>query len=185
MMWFGEGKAAAKFAKEELYGMRPTAEMNAAQAALERKKRAIKMPEYKSPTFTAPEFKMPKGTESPADIANRIMAAVRAPGLPEGIDYGGIPVMPEVQNEQLDELKEIKSNTSDMKDLLDLRRQTLGGGALAQIGVQGVELQNQSLYYAGGIIPANSLMEQGFRRMIQQEGRRGLPAYPFGRFGSR
>lgn len=171
----------------QYYGAELTPQGKAAQAVVDRMKDKLKgmEPVYKGPEFKSPVFKMPKGTESPAEIARRIGEAIRQPGLPEGIEFGGIPSMPQVQNDQLDELKEIKSNTSDMKDLLDLRRQTLGGGALAQIGVQGVELQNQSLYYAGGIIPANSLMEQGFRRMIQQEGRRGLPAYPFGRFGSR
>lgn len=63
--------------------------------------------------------------------------------MPSGLLYGGNPGMVPGDAADKDSLKKIERNTRDAADLLSLRQQTLGGGALAGLGVTAAEIASQ------------------------------------------
>ncbi len=67
------------------------------------------------------------------------------PSMPGGLLFGGNPSMIGGDGEggPKSDLKEIARNTRETADILSLRRQTLGGGDLAALGVTGAEIASQ------------------------------------------
>lgn len=80
-----------------------------------------------------------------------------------------------------DLLQRIANNTKDSADALTLRRQTLGGGPIAQMGLTAAEVGAAGRVvgtFGNGLIPAGTDLERAVRRTIRDEGRRnGVPGY--------
>jgi len=80
-----------------------------------------------------------------------------------------------------DLLLRIANNTKDSADALTLRKQTLGGGPIAQMGLTAAEVGAAGRVvgtFGNGLIPAGTDLERAVRRTIRDEGRRnGVPGY--------
>ena len=117
----------------------------------------------------------------------QIMAAYGPQGLPAGLNFGGIQTQGQTSNNPVTGLLgRIADNTRSAAESLSLRRETLGGGQLGQIGVTGAELAgvgNGSFrfgdFFGGGnqgLIPAGTELERSVRRIMRDEARKnGTP----------
>ena len=80
-----------------------------------------------------------------------------------------------------DILRNIAKNTAVSADALTLRRQTLGGGPIGQLGLTAAEVGAAGRTvgtFGNGLIPAGTDLERAVRRTIRDEGRRnGVPGY--------
>lgn len=93
------------------------------------------------------------------------------------LPFGGAPPDPKDKEKQktgLKRLKEIADNTKRQADLLELRRQSIGGGALASLGVTGAEIAGMGLKQRSeigyrGPIKGDTMVLRGIRSMIQNE----------------
>lgn len=78
-------------------------------------------------------------------FAAAIAGAIKPlPTLPEGLNFGGIASMATTSgagDKMEATLERIERNTKSAADSLSLRRQALGGGELAQLGVTPAELR--------------------------------------------
>jgi hypothetical protein len=84
-----------------------------------------------------------------------------------------------------DLLLRIATNTKDTAEALNLRRETLGGGAMGAIGLTGAEVGAVNASYGrfgNGLIPAGTDLERAMRRLIRDEGRRNGTPGIMGRF---
>jgi len=132
------------------------------------------------------------GPLKPVDIASkaqefrqRIMSNVAPQGLPSGLTFGGMqqPVGSESPVTSL--LGRIADNTKTTAEALTLRRETLGGGRLGQLGVTAAEMAGSTGpirmgdFMGGGnrgLIPAGTELERAVRSVIRDEARRnGTP----------
>jgi len=94
------------------------------------------------PEFAAfpglPDFNLFKGSGA---IFDKIMAArQQLSAVPSGLNFGGIPTLPDSSNGAMQTLERIERNTRDTADALSLRRQALGGGPLGALGATPAEL---------------------------------------------
>ena len=108
-------------------------------------------------------------------------------GLPGGMIYGGAQGTggglggPSIA----DNIGRIADNTKTAADALTLRRETLGGGQLGQLGVTAAEMAGSAGpirmgdFFGGGnrgLIPAGTELERAVRSVIRDEARRnGTP----------
>lgn len=80
-----------------------------------------------------------------------------------------------------DLLLRIANNTKTSADALTLRKQTLGGGQIAAMGLTAAEVGAAGRAvgtFGNGLIPAGTDLERAVRRTIRDEGRRnGVPGY--------
>ncbi len=117
----------------------------------------------------------------------QIMAAYGPQGLPAGLNFGGgqgnqstTPVV--------SFLSKIADNTRTTAEALTLRRETLGGGQLGQLGITAAEMSGSyntsSPLYMGdffgggnrGLIPAGTELERSIRSIMRDEARKnGTP----------
>jgi hypothetical protein len=95
--------------------------------------------------------------------------------------YGNIAETAKAENNTDDLLLRIANNTKDSADALTLRKQTLGGGPIAQMGLTAAEVGAAGRVvgtFGNGLIPAGTDLERAVRRTIRDEGRRnGVPGY--------
>ena len=150
-------------------------------------------PETKRPQYPyrTPRFPMPSAGAVP-DLAAEYGRAIREmlgpQGLPGGMIYGGAQGTggglggPSIA----DNIGRIADNTKTAADALTLRRETLGGGQLGQMGVTAAELAvgggggiRMGDFMGGGnrgLIPAGTELERAVRSVIRDEARRnGTP----------
>jgi len=117
----------------------------------------------------------------------QIMAAYGPQGLPAGLNFGGgqgnqstTPVV--------SFLSKIADNTRSTAEALTLRRETLGGGQLGQLGITAAEMSgsyntsstlNMGDFFGGGnrgLIPAGTELERSIRSIMRDEARKnGTP----------
>lgn len=119
-------------------------------------------------------------------LGEGIIGKLGPQGLPDGLIYGGAKTAEQAQKTQ-NLLKSIDGNTRSAAESLDLRRMTLGGGAMGQIGITAAELAGGADsgrirfgdFLGGGdqgLIPAGTELERAVRRMIRGENRKaGIP----------
>ena len=117
----------------------------------------------------------------------QIMAAYGPQGLPAGLNFGGIQTQGQTSSNPVTGLLgRIADNTRSAAESLSLRRETLGGGQLGQIGVTGAELAGVGNgpfrfgdFFGGGnqgLIPAGTELERSVRRIMRDEARKnGTP----------
>jgi tape measure domain-containing protein len=116
----------------------------------------------------------------------QIMAAYGPQGLPAGLNFGGIKENAGTSSPVSSLLGQIANNTKTTAEALTLRRETLGGGQLGQIGVTAAEMAggNGGPFRFGdfmgggnrGLIPAGTELERAVRSVIRDEARRnGTP----------
>lgn len=95
--------------------------------------------------------------------------------------YGNIAETGKDQAETSDLLLRIANNTKTSADALTLRKQTLGGGQIAAMGLTAAEVGAAGRTvgtFGNGLIPAGTDLERAVRRTIRDEGRRnGVPGY--------
>ena len=150
-------------------------------------------PETKRPQYPyrTPRFPMPSAGAVP-DLAAEYGRAIREmlgpQGLPGGMIYGGAQGTggglggPSIA----DNIGRIADNTKTAADALTLRRETLGGGQLGQMGVTAAEMAvgggggiRMGDFMGGGnrgLIPAGTELERAVRSVIRDEARRnGTP----------
>ena len=141
--------------------------------------------------YYTPRFPMPAAGAVP-DLAKAYGDAIRSmlgpQGLPGGMEYGGAQGTggglggPSIA----DNIGRIADNTKTAADALTLRRETLGGGQLGQMGVTAAELAvgggggiRMGDFMGGGnrgLIPAGTELERAVRSVIRDEARRnGTP----------
>jgi len=117
----------------------------------------------------------------------QIMAAYGPQGLPSGLNFGGIQEQKSTSPIPT-LLGRIADNTRSAAESLSLRRETLGGGQLGQLGVTAAELAgsystsstlNLGDFMGGGnrgLIPAGTELERSIRSIIRDEARKnGTP----------
>ena len=114
----------------------------------------------------------------------RIRAKMGPQGLPKGLIYGGGAkgksaaetaagdAADKKAKKTHDTLQRIESNTRRSADALDLRTQTIGGGALGKLGITGTELsamgmRNQSELSRAKPISSDTMVTRGIKQMIQ------------------
>jgi tape measure domain-containing protein len=152
-------------------------------------------PETKRPVwnYITPRFPMPAAGDVP-DLAGeygRMIREMLGPqGLPPGMIYGGGQGSGGgIGGSSIQEiLGKIANNTKTAADALTLRRETLGGGQLGQLGVTAAEMSgsmstssplNMGDFFGGGnrgLIPAGTELERSIRSMIRDEARKnGTP----------
>ena len=176
----------------KLFGM-PVAEGPSAGIAGMGGPEALKPPETKAPrwNYITPRFPMPAAGAVP-DLAGEYGRAIREmlgpQGLPGGMIYGGAQGTggglggPSIA----DNIGRIADNTKTAADALTLRRETLGGGQLGQMGVTAAEMAvgggggiRMGDFMGGGnrgLIPAGTELERAVRSVIRDEARRnGTP----------
>lgn len=154
---------------------------------------ALKPPETKRPVwnYRTPRFPMPAAGAVPdlaAEYGRMIREMLGPQGLPGGMIYGGAQGTsgglggPSIA----DNIGKIADNTKTAADALTLRRETLGGGQLGQMGVTAAELAvgggggiRMGDFMGGGnrgLIPAGTELERAVRSVIRDEARRnGTP----------
>ena len=141
--------------------------------------------------YITPRFPMPAAGAVP-DLAGEYGRAIRdmlgPQGLPGGMIYGGAQGTggglggPSIA----DNIGRIADNTKTAADALTLRRETLGGGQLGQMGVTAAEMAvgggggiRMGDFMGGGnrgLIPAGTELERAVRSVIRDEARRnGTP----------
>jgi tape measure domain-containing protein len=156
---------------------------------------ALQAPETKRPrwNYIDPQFPMPSADMLPG-LAKAYGDAIRSmlgpQGLPPGMIYGGGQGsgggMGASSIQEI--LGKIANNTKTAADALTLRRETLGGGQLGQLGVTAAEMSgsmstssplNMGDFFGGGnrgLIPAGTELERSIRSMIRDEARKnGTP----------
>ena len=153
---------------------------------------ALKPPETKRPVwnYRTPRFPMPAAGAVPdlaAEYGRMIREMLGPQGLPPGMIYGGAQGTGGMGGPSIsDMLGKIAENTKTTADALTLRRETLGGGRLGQMGVTAAELAvgggggiRMGDFIGGGnrgLIPAGTELERAVRSVIRDEARRnGTP----------
>lgn len=95
--------------------------------------------------------------------------------------YGNIADTAKAESNMDDLLLRIANNTKTSADALTLRKQTLGGGQIAAMGLTAAEVGAAGRVvgtFGNGLIPAGTDLERAVRRTIRDEGRRnGVPGY--------
>ena len=140
---------------------------------------------------TAGNFMLPSVVAHANAIAEQyqraIMGNLGPQGLPSGMIYGGAQGTGGMGGPSIsDMLGKIAENTKTTADALTLRRETLGGGRLGQMGVTAAELAvgggggiRVGDFMGGGnrgLIPAGTELERAVRSVIRDEARRnGTP----------
>ena len=163
------------------------------KSILQTRQNELQAPETKAPkwNYITPRFPMPAAGAVP-DLAGEYGRAIRdmlgPQGLPGGMEYGGAQGTggglggPSIA----DNIGRIADNTKTAADALTLRRETLGGGQLGQMGVTAAELAvgggggiRMGDFMGGGnrgLIPAGTELERAVRSVIRDEARRnGTP----------
>jgi len=163
------------------------------KSILQTRQDELKPPETKAPkwNYITPRFPMPAAGAVP-DLAGEYGRAIREmlgpQGLPPGMNYGGAQGTggglggPSIA----DNIGRIADNTKTAADALTLRRETLGGGQLGQMGVTAAEMAvgggggiRMGDFMGGGnrgLIPAGTELERAVRSVIRDEARRnGTP----------
>ena len=163
------------------------------KSILQTRQNELQAPETKAPkwNYITPRFPMPAAGAVP-DLAAEYGRAIREmlgpQGLPGGMIYGGAQGTggglggPSIA----DNIGRIADNTKTAADALTLRRETLGGGQLGQMGVTAAELAvgggggiRMGDFMGGGnrgLIPAGTELERAVRSVIRDEARRnGTP----------
>jgi tape measure domain-containing protein len=153
----------------------------------------LQPPTTKDPTmpYAKPRFPLPALDAVPglaAEYGRMIREMLGPQGLPGGMIYGGAQGTggglggPSIA----DNIGRIADNTKTAADALTLRRETLGGGQLGQMGVTAAELAvgggggiRMGDFMGGGnrgLIPAGTELERAVRSVIRDEARRnGTP----------
>jgi tape measure domain-containing protein len=165
------------------------------KSVLQTNQSELKPPETKRPVwnYITPRFPMPAAGAVP-DLAGAYGDAIRSmlgpQGLPPGMIYGGGQGNGGgIGGSSIQEiLGKIANNTKTAADALTLRRETLGGGQLGQLGVTAAEMSgsmstssplNMGDFFGGGnrgLIPAGTELERSIRSMIRDEARKnGTP----------
>jgi hypothetical protein len=153
----------------------------------------LKPPETKRPVwnYITPRFPMPAAGAVP-DLAGEYGRAIRdmlgPQGLPPGMIFGGAQgTAGGMGGDSIGGiLGKIADNTKTTADALTLRRETLGGGQLGQMGVTAGELAvgggggiRMGDFFGGGnngLIPAGTELERSVRRIMRDEARKnGTP----------
>ncbi len=141
---------------------------------------------------TAGNFMLPSVVANANAIAEQyqraIMGNLGPQGLPPGMIYGGAQGTGGAMGGPsiADNIGKIAENTKTTADALTLRRETLGGGRLGQMGVTAAELAvgggggiRMGDFMGGGnrgLIPAGTELERAVRSVIRDEARRnGTP----------
>jgi len=151
-------------------------------------------PETKRPQwpYRTPRFPMPSAGAVPdlaAEYGRMIREMLGPQGLPPGMIYGGRQGTGGIGGSSISNmLQQIANNTRTTADALTLRRETLGGGQLGQLGVTAAELSgsystssslNMGDFFGGGnrgLIPAGTELERSIRSIIRDEARKnGTP----------
>ena len=149
-------------------------------------------PETKRPVwnYRTPRFPMPAAGAVPdlaAEYGRMIREMLGPQGLPGGMIYGGAQGTGGMGGQSIPSiLGKIADNTRDAADSLSLRRETLGGGQLGQMGVTAAEMATgggggirMGDFMGGGnrgLIPAGTELERAVRSVIRDEARRnGTP----------
>jgi tape measure domain-containing protein len=163
------------------------------KSILQTRQNELQAPETKAPkwNYITPRFPMPAAGAVP-DLAGEYGRAIRdmlgPQGLPGGMIYGGAQGTggglggPSIA----DNIGRIADNTKTAADALTLRRETLGGGQLGQMGVTAAEMAvgggggiRMGDFMGGGnrgLIPAGTELERAVRSVIRDEARRnGTP----------
>ena len=163
------------------------------KSILQTRQNELQAPETKAPkwNYITPRFPMPAAGAVP-DLAAEYGRAIREmlgpQGLPGGMIYGGAQGTggglggPSIA----DNIGRIADNTKTAADALTLRRETLGGGQLGQMGVTAAEMAvgggggiRMGDFMGGGnrgLIPAGTELERAVRSVIRDEARRnGTP----------
>jgi tape measure domain-containing protein len=163
------------------------------KSILQTRQSELTPPETKRPVwnYITPRFPMPAAGAVP-DLAGEYGRAIRdmlgPQGLPGGMIYGGAQGTggglggPSIA----DNIGKIADNTKTAADALTLRRETLGGGQLGQMGVTAAEMAvgggggiRMGDFMGGGnrgLIPAGTELERAVRSVIRDEARRnGTP----------
>jgi tape measure domain-containing protein len=153
----------------------------------------LQPPETKRPVwnYRTPQFPMPALGAVP-DLAGEYGRAIREmlgpQGLPPGMIFGGAQgTAGGMGGDSIGGiLGKIADNTKTTADALTLRRETLGGGQLGQMGVTGAEMAvgggggiRMGDFFGGGnngLIPAGTELERSVRRIMRDEARKnGTP----------
>jgi len=153
----------------------------------------LQPPETKRPVwnYKTPQFPMPALGAVP-DLAGEYGRAIRdmlgPQGLPPGMIFGGAQgTAGGMGGDSIGGiLGKIADNTKTTADALTLRRETLGGGQLGQMGVTAAEMAvgggggiRMGDFMGGGnrgLIPAGTELERAVRSVIRDEARRnGTP----------
>lgn len=141
---------------------------------------------------TMPQFQTPSTIASGQALGRLYEAMIRGSlgpqGLPPGMIYGGAQGTGGAMGGPsiADNIGKIAENTKTTADALTLRRETLGGGRLGQMGVTAAELAvgggggiRMGDFMGGGnrgLIPAGTELERAVRSVIRDEARRnGTP----------
>jgi hypothetical protein len=150
-------------------------------------------PETKRPVwnYRTPRFPMPAAGAIPdlaAEYGRMIREMLGPQGLPPGMIYGGAQGTGGGMGGDsiTGMLGKIADNTKTTADALTLRRETLGGGKLGQLGVTAGELAvgggggiRMGDFFGGGnngLIPAGTELERSVRRIMRDEARKnGTP----------
>lgn len=138
-----------------------------------------------------PNFMLPSVIANANAIAGQyqraIMGNLGPQGLPPGMIYGGAQGTGGMGGDSITGmLGKIADNTKTTADALTLRRETLGGGKLGQLGVTAGELAvgggggiRMGDFFGGGnngLIPAGTELERSVRRIMRDEARKnGTP----------
>lgn len=116
------------------------------------------------------------------DFEQRILSKLGPQGLPEGLIFGGgakqgaaaamAGEADKKAKKTQETLQRIESNTRRSADALDLRIQTLGGGALGKLGVTGSELAGMGMSTQTDLsrakpISSDTMVTRGIKQMIQ------------------
>lgn len=153
-----------------------------------------KTADLEPPSFTMP-YRMPRfplpSLDAVPNLAKAYGDAIRSmlgpQGLPPGMIYGGAQGTGGMGDNTIGNLLgKIADNTRTTADALTLRRETLGGGRLGQMGVTAAELAvgggggiRMGDFMGGGnrgLIPAGTELERAVRSVIRDEARRnGTP----------
>lgn len=175
----------------KLFGM-PIAEAPSAGIAGMGGPEELKPPQTKAPrwNYITPRFPMPSAGAVPdlaAEYGRMIREMLGPQGLPPGMIFGGAQGTGGMGGPSIsDMLGKIAENTKTTADALTLRRETLGGGRLGQMGVTAAELAvgggggiRVGDFMGGGnrgLIPAGTELERAVRSVIRDEARRnGTP----------
>ena len=154
--------------------------------------KALTPPETKRPQYPyrIPRFPMPAAGAVPdlaAEYGRMIREMLGPQGLPPGMIFGGAQGTGGMGDNTIGNLLgKIADNTRTTADALTLRRETLGGGRLGQMGVTAAELAvgggggiRVGDFMGGGnrgLIPAGTELERAVRSVIRDEARRnGTP----------
>jgi len=163
------------------------------KSILQTRQSELTPPETKAPkwNYITPRFPMPAAGAVP-DLAGEYGRAIRdmlgPQGLPPGMIFGGAQgTTGGMGGDSITGmLGKIADNTKTAADALTLRRETLGGGQLGQMGVTAAEMAvgggggiRMGDFMGGGnrgLIPAGTELERAVRSVIRDEARRnGTP----------